>query len=407
MKGFQLTEVGRIVTGKTPKTSRPEYFGGDIPFVTPSDMQESRVIESTGRSLTADGAATVKNLVIPRHAVMVSCIGSDMGKTYLSNGRCVTNQQINSIIVDREKFDPLFIYYNLSGRRSEIRNAAAGAAQPILNKTEFGKILVEAPSLEEQREIAATLGALDDKIELNRKTAATLEEMARALYRSWFVDFDPVRARAEGRAPAHMDAATAALFPDTFGKDGLPEGWSKAPLNTLCKITSGKRPSQKVLTENADNPIPVYGGNGISWFTNKKLFDDKFLVTGRVGTLGTVFRVQEACWVSDNALCLFPKNDAGFEYLFFALSQIDILSLNSGSTQPLLTQTSLAAQNCLLPNQRVILSFHEYVFPWFESQRHLVSQNRTLAILRDTLLPRLMSGELRVAAARELIEEVA
>lgn len=260
---------------------------------------------------------------------------------------------------------------------------------------------------EEQVNIATTLAALDDKIELNRKTAATLEEMARALYRSWFVDFDPVRARAEGRAPAHMDAATAALFPDTFGKDGLPEGWSKAPLNTLCKITSGKRPSQKVLTENADNPIPVYGGNGISWFTNKKLFDDKFLVTGRVGTLGTVFRVQEACWVSDNALCLFPKNDAGFEYLFFALSQIDILSLNSGSTQPLLTQTSLAAQNCLLPNQRVILSFHEYVFPWFESQRHLVSQNRTLAILRDTLLPRLMSGELRVAAARELIEEVA
>lgn len=92
------------------------------------------------------------------------------------------------------------------------------------------------PPIEEQREIAATLGALDDKIELNRKTAATLEEMARALYRSWFVDFDPVRARAEGRAPAHMDPDTAALFPDGFGEDGLPVGWKAGTLNDLAML---------------------------------------------------------------------------------------------------------------------------------------------------------------------------
>ncbi len=88
---------------------------------------------------------------------------------------------------------------------------------------------ISLPPIKEQREIAEVLGALDDKIEVNRKTAAVLEEMARALFRSWFVDFDPVHAKAQGRSPAHMDPATAALFPDRFGEDGLPEGWSAEP----------------------------------------------------------------------------------------------------------------------------------------------------------------------------------
>ena len=105
------------------------------------------------------------------------------------------------------------------------------------------------PPISEQREIASILGALDDKIELNRRMAATLEEMARALYRSWFVDFDPVKAKAEGLAPAFMDEATAALFPDRFGDYGLPDGWSFRSLGEFFKFQRGLSYKGKFLTE--------------------------------------------------------------------------------------------------------------------------------------------------------------
>jgi type I restriction enzyme S subunit len=427
MRGFQLAEVGRIVTGKTPKTSRPEYFGGDIPFVTPSDMQEGRVIESTARSLTADGAATVKNSIIPRHAVMVSCIGSDMGKTYLSNGRCVTNQQINSIIVDREKFDPLFIYYNLSGRRSEIRNAAAGAAQPILNKTEFGKILVEAPLLEEQREIAATLGTLDDKIELNRKTAATLEEMARALYRSWFVDFDPVHARAEGRVPVHMDAATAALFPDSFGEDGLPVGWHPEQLRVLCKQV--KKTVAPMDSPDADFwhfSLPAFdAGQGAVFERGSQIKSNKLFVPNNAILFSRLNpAIPRVWWARSDHSKGVPAASTEFfvaearhpeqtPWLYCQLASPEFreqaISRVTGTSNSHQRVSASVLSDILLtaPTADVLAAFGRFAGIWFEDIHALTQENQTLATLRDTLLPRLMSGELRIGAAGELVEEVA
>ena len=131
---------------------------------------------------------------------MVSCLGSDMGKAAVAGRTSITNQQINSIVVDSGD-DPLFVYYSLSVRKAEIRSAASGSAQPILNKTAFGRLAILLPPQDEQRAIAHILGTLDDKIELNRRMNETLEAMARALFKSWFVDFDPVRAKAEGRDP--------------------------------------------------------------------------------------------------------------------------------------------------------------------------------------------------------------
>ncbi|MGQ9838814.1 MAG: restriction endonuclease subunit S, partial [Cyanobacteriota bacterium] len=194
-----LDQLGRIVTGKTPPSSRPEYFGGDIPFVTPTDLDGRRSIETTGRYLTELGADSVAAR-IPARAVMVSCIGSDMGKAAITGRDCVTNQQINSIIV-AEPDDPMFVYYNLSTRKAEIRGAAGGSAQPILNKSAFGRLEIVLPPPDEQRAIAHILGTLDDRIELNRRMSETLEAIARALFKSWFVDFDPVRAKMAGRDP--------------------------------------------------------------------------------------------------------------------------------------------------------------------------------------------------------------
>jgi len=191
-----LDQLGRIVTGKTPPSSGEGYFGSDIPFITPTDLDGRRVIDSAGRYLTEEGALAVGCSRLPNGAVMVSCIGSDMGKAAIAGHECVTNQQINSIVVESGD-DSLFVYYNLSTRKAELRAAAGGSAQPILNKSSFGRFDINLPPPEEQRAIANILGTLDDKIELNRRMNETLEAMARALFKSWFVDFDPVRAKSK------------------------------------------------------------------------------------------------------------------------------------------------------------------------------------------------------------------
>ena len=148
-----LDQLGRIVTGKTPRSRRPEYFGGEIPFVTPTDFDGSRRIETTHRCLTERGASAVRGALIPREAIMVSCIGSDMGKSAIADAACVTNQQINSVVVESPNC-PLFVYYNLSIRKEEIRAASGGSAQPILNKSTFGQLDILLPPILEQRAIA-------------------------------------------------------------------------------------------------------------------------------------------------------------------------------------------------------------------------------------------------------------
>ena len=259
-----LGDLGRIVTGKTPLTAVEENFGGQIPFVTPSDMDGRKTISTTARYLTETGATSVKGSKIPASSVMVSCIGSDMGKAVIAGRDCVTNQQINSIIVD-DHFSSEFVYYNLSTRKDEIRHqAAGGSAQPILNKGDFSRLEITLPPLPVQQRIAHILGTLDDKIELNCRMNATLEAMARALFQSWFVDFDPVRAKLDGRKPAGLDAATAALFPDSFQESPMgliPKGWEVKTIDELAeRVAMGPFGSDIKISTFVPEGIPVISG---------------------------------------------------------------------------------------------------------------------------------------------------
>lgn len=300
--------------------------------------------------------------------------------------------------------DIKWLYYAIiSDKLGEIDD---GSPIPSTTRSAVYVREIEVPPIKLQKAIASILGSLDDKIELNRRTNETLEAMARALFRDWFVDFGPTRAKMAGEAP-YLAPELWELFPDRLDDEGKPEGWHIASIDFLCRIKSGKRPPNKETSPSDENPIPVYGGNGISWFTKNILFDQPFLITGRVGTLGTVFRVNEKCWVSDNALCLFPKIDSYFEYLYFLISGIDFQILNSGSTQPLLTQSSLSSQECILPAEEIITIFHAQASVWFEKQQQLEKESRTLAQLRDLLLPKLMSGEISIRDAEKMVENAA
>ncbi len=303
--------------------------------------------------------------------------------------------------------DNLFAYY--LARTPKFRTYAIGRMEGTSGRqrvpaTAISSYGIGLPPLAEQKAIASVLGALDDKIENNLRMNETLEEMARAIFKSWFVDFDPVHAKAAGNAPAHMDADTAALFPSSFGDDGLPLGWTLTTFGDVCTIKSGKRPPTKLTSPNDENNISVYGGNGIAWYTNEILFEQPFIITGRVGTLGTVYRVYEECWVSDNALCCFPGSEDVFELIYFAMKEVDYHSLNSGSTQPLLTQTTLKNQSIIAPSEPEVAAFHRSVKVLFKKILTNDEESQNLAEIRDTLLPKLMSGEIRVADAEREVE---
>lgn len=154
-----LGKLGSVITGKTPSTKREDYFGGFVPFVTPKDMNGRKTISSTERYLTQAGVEAVKNSLLPANAVMVSCIGSDMGKVAIAGRECVTNQQINSIIVVNDAVCSDYVYYDLSYRQVEIKSKSSGSAVPILNKGHFEQLQIVLPPLPEQKAIAHILGA--------------------------------------------------------------------------------------------------------------------------------------------------------------------------------------------------------------------------------------------------------
>ena len=243
--------------------------------------------------------------------------------------------------------------------------------------------------------------------------------MARALFKSWFVDFDPVHAKAtlkhhaatppQGgsdwsveRARAYldrMDPNIAALFPDRFVDSELgpiPAGWEVGTLGSLAVVSSGKRPSIRYPTTSSRASIPLWGGNGPMAFVPEALVDYPILLTGRVGTLGSVFRITAPCYPSDNTLVLRAKCNSSFDYIRFNLEMVDFEALNRGSTQPLLTQGDLKAQPVLLPPVSVLEYFSRCTSCIFNKIDGIACGSRTLAALRDALLPRLVSGGLRV-----------
>ncbi|MFT8483305.1 MAG: restriction endonuclease subunit S [Gluconobacter cerinus] len=271
---------------------------------------------------------------------------------------------------------------------------------------------------EEQVNIATTLAALDDKIELNRKTAATLEEMARALYRSWFVDFDPVRARAEGRAPAHMDAATAALFPDSFGEDGLPVGWQFASIYEVARVQYGAPfASAKFNTSKEGRPLvrirDLKSHQPGVWTT--EVLRNEFLIRPGDIVVGMDGDFTPFTWCSSEALmnqrvcCFVPGREHDRAFVRLCISGLLKTEAEAAvaTTVIHLGKKDIDKFQVPLASQEVMAAFSGLALPWHRKVVALGLENHTLASLRDTLLPRLMSGELRVGAACELIEAVA
>jgi len=363
----KIKEIGTVITGTTPSKNNPEFWGNEILFITPSDYKNyNKWCWYSERKLSSRGKDNLIKKLLPSKSILVTCIGSDMGKVVINPFPVITNQQINSIIIGEKIAHYDFIYYLLLSMSEELKmlGHSGGSALPILNKSTFKNLEIEIPeSLDEQRAIASVLSSLDDKIDLLHRQNKTLEAMAEALFRKWFIE-------------------------------EAKEDWEEVKLGDLVKIKSGKGLKKENFVENG--LYSVLGSNGEIGKTNNYLFDEKLIYTGRVGTLGNVFISEGKAWLSDNTLVIKPSTDDLFYFVYFFLKSIRLEDLNVGSTQPLIRQTDLKEIEVVIPGEKFINNFYGFCEIIFSKIKQNQQQIRTLENLRDTLLPKLISGEARV-----------
>jgi type I restriction enzyme, S subunit len=320
--------------------------------------------------------------------------------------RLVISQSQMKLTVDRQKADPLFVYYLFCDpiQQNYLQRNAIHTGVPHTNLSILRKVPLRIPSLGTQRAIAHILGTLDDKIELNRRMSETLEAMARALFKSWFVDFDPVRAKAEGRDPG-LPQPLADLFPARLVDSELgeiPEGWEVLPLGDLLELAYGKA----LTAENRlAGIVPVYGSNGQVGWHDKRLALGPGIVVGRKGNPGVVTWAPTDFFVIDTAFYVVPKAlCSSLHFLFHALRLHDLASIGADSAVPGLNR-NLAYMNIqVFPHRSILDRFDTLVTPTAKRVGRLEEESRTHAALRDTLLPKLISGELRVQDAEKFVE---
>lgn len=300
-----------------------------------------------------------------------------------------------------------------------VQNISTGTAVPHISGRDILAFRFSLPPFDKQVAIAAPLGALDDKIEVNRRMAATLEEMARALYRSWFIDFDPVHAKAQGRAPAHMDPATAALFPARFGDDGLPEGWTERGLPQIATFLNGAA-LQKYPAPDGAEALPVIKiaelRNGVTAKSGRASLDipSKYRVENGDVLFSWSGSLLQKVWTKgpgalNQHLFKVTSDKVPKWFHFFAVDQhmddFRQTAQSKATTMGHIQRQHLDAAKVVIPNRAVLSAADRLISPLFERAIAADLEIETLAALRDALLPKLMSGELRVREAEARIAE--
>jgi len=322
----------------------------------------------------------------------------------------VMGNSMMKVRCDKQKLEPLYLYYWLTSRDGQdylfSRVSQVGVPQIQKPLTTLREATLPLPPLSEQRAIAHILGTLDDKIELNRRMSDTLETMARALFKSWFVDFDPVRAKAEGRDPG-LPQALADLFPARLVDSELaeiPVGWDVKKLGELLELAYGKA----LKAENRrDGTVPVYGSNGQVGWHDERLVAGPGIVVGRKGNPGIATWVPTDFFPIDTTFYVVPKSNCqSFEFLFHALRTHDLASLGADSAVPGLNRNLAYMSDQVLPPAPLLVHFERFASALSSRVNRGNDETRTLAAFRDTLLPKLISGELGIKKAKRIVETV-
>lgn len=400
-KECTIGDLGQIVTGKTPPTKNNEYWGGKIMFITPKDIQATKHIFKTERYVTSEGKVAVRGAILPKGSICVSCIGN-IGYLGITTEECISNQQINSIIVN-ETNDIDFVYYLLKSLWAYFKNyEGQSTALSILNKTQFSKIKVQIPNIEVQKKIASVLKILDEKIELNNAINNNLEQQAQAMFKEWFID-NP-----------ENDEWSTGTFSELI-KSTLNGDWGK-------ESPTGNNTEKVYCIRGADIPEVKAGNKGKmptryilpKNFANKQLEAGDIVVeisggsptqsTGRCTaiTQSLLDRYDSGMVCTNFCKAIKPKTGYSlfvYYYWQYLYEKGVFFSYENGTTgiKNLDFSGFIETESIIIPPFNRIMAFDDYCKSIFNQIFANGKQSEHLAALRDTLLPKLMSGELDVS----------
>lgn len=395
-KTYKLSEIGSIVGGATPSTTVDTYYNGDIPWLTPKDLSDfhERYIERGERNITKSGLNSCSAQLLPAGSVLFSS-RAPIGYVAIAKNPIATNQGFKSIIPNPEKVDSLFLYYLLRYNKDNIEAMGSGTTFKEVSGATMKNIEVYLPEdLDEQRRIAGILGSLDDKIELNRRINANLEAQAQALFRSWFVDFEPFR--------------DGPFVDSELGK--IPQGWKVAELGDVTKQQTEKVGPQKTVKVLS----PITTGELVlseEYFT-KQVFSEsitKYIIVKpnqfaynpariNIGSIGRNTFEFDGCV---SPVYVVFECEKGYHYFFDFFRKTDafkqeVISRAIGGVRQTLGYKDFALIKVIYPPQNVVLEFNTIYTNLLNLQNHNNIEVKNLSALRDTLLPKLMAGEIAI-----------
>ncbi|QIZ71237.1 restriction endonuclease subunit S [Oxynema aestuarii] len=424
-----LDECVLMLSGGTPSKRNPDYWNGNICWASAKDLKTFRLYETQDR-ITSKGASNGTRIA-PKGSILILVRGMTLHKDVpisIVMQDMAFNQDIKAIIPDESIIDKSFLVYWLLAFKPYLMGLVDSASHGTgrINTEVLKSTLISFPSISEQKAIAHILGTLDDKIELNQQMNRTLEGIARAIFKSWFIDFDPVRAKMDGRQPAGMDAETAALFPDDFEDSPLgkiPKGWKVETLKQVVKV------NPRSVTKNYSHQVIQYVD--ISSVTTGRLEKTTaYQLSDAPSRAKRLVRHGDTIWsgvrpnrrsylfihtppenlvVSTGFVVLSPKAiPPSYLYAWVTTDEfVDYLTFNAdGSAYPAVRPDRFSDAQILIPLPAILDKFELQV----GSIRNKIFQSnyesRIMALTRDTLLPKLLSGEIRIKDAEKVLEEV-
>lgn len=402
-----------------------------IPIISGQHLRDAELTDSEFNFITEEHADSLKNANVQRGDVIFTHAGNIGQVAFIPNHskyqRYVISQRQFYLRCDTSIILPEFVVYYFKspeGQHKLLANANQVGVPSIARPSSYLKTIeVPVPSIEEQQVVVRNIKALDVKIRANRRINQTLEAMAQAIFKSWFVDFDPVKAKItaieqgedplraamraiSGKTDAELDqmprehhdqlAATAALFPDAMEESELgeiPKGWEVKRIGDLIELAYGKALKS---TDRQDGPVPVYGSGGVTGYHNEALVPHGAIIVGRKGTVGSLYWEDEPFFPIDTTFYVKPKATPMI-YCFYAMQMLGLDKMNTDAAVPGLNRENVYRLELVKPSVSVLNAFDGLAGQIRKAMRANETASQSLAELRDTLLPKFLSGELSVA----------
>lgn len=393
-ENFKVGDIAEVQTGPFgSQLHQKDYTNIGTPIITVEHLGQNYIIHENTPYVSDEDKIRLNKYTLKKGDIVFSRVGSVDRRAYVSededgwlfSGRClrvrVTNEQVNAHY--------LSYYFGLENFKEYVRRIAVGATMPSLNTKIMKELPIQIPDIDTQEIITNILSSLDKKIKVNYQINKKLEEMAQAIFKQWFVDFE--FPNEEGKP---YKSSGGAMVESELGM--IPEGWEVGQLSDLVEIRYGK--DHKKLNEGI---IPVYGSGGVMRYVDTALYTSESVLVPRKGTLNNVIYVDHPFWSVDTMFYSEMKKVDIVRYIYCYLKTKDLAAMNTGSAVPSMTTALLNSLPILIKPLDIINRFDRIVAPIFSRISMNSKEIKNLSQVRDTLLPKLMSGEILVPINQE------